>query len=123
MANLPARRRYSAAWRLRMAIYDHWQVAVAFALMAAIGIAVGMWTSEDPSQVVEEQAEVLRFGSHSTEEGNHPIVFIRLRDGSVRQMAVSRITMRQCRAGLPIRVLRGRTTLRISRMGCAPPAP
>jgi hypothetical protein len=123
MTNASASRWRSAAWRLRLAVHDHWRIALAFAVAAVVIIAIGLWKYEDPSQVVEEQAEILRFGSHDSKSGNHPIVFIRLRDGIVRQVPVSRDIMRQCRSGSPIRILRGRNTFRISPMGCAPFTP
>jgi hypothetical protein len=123
MAIRPAKRWNFVAAQIRFALLEHWKLALFLIAVIAFFIFVGLWRGRESDSVVEETAEVLRFGSYATDDGDHPIVFVRLRDGIVRQLPTSRATLRLCRAGSLIRVLRGSSTLRVSPLGCAPPTP
>lgn len=124
MSHPRPKRRDFIAERIRFGVRDHWKIALLVAGLVVLAIVLGLWRyRDDAATVVEERAELIRFGVTSDYDGDHPTVIVRLRDGSVRQLSASRASVRLCRVGGGIRVLRSENTLRVSPFGCAPAAP
>lgn len=65
-----------------------------------------------------EDAEIVRFGVSSHEEGNRPLVIVRPRDGQPRQLRAYPSQLAGCRQGDRIRLLRQGRRLRVHPLGC-----
>jgi hypothetical protein len=121
-ARWETRQHYIGDW-LRFVTLEFWKIALLIAGLGAAAISFGSWMYRDAGQPVrEEEAEVVRFGSYSNSDGDHPTVVVRLRDGRTQQLTTSGAELENCRAGGRIRLLRGSSSLRVSPQGCPPPA-
>src|SRR4051812_33355152 len=80
-----------------------WKLLVVVILVAASGVGAARFLFVKPLRV---QAELIRFGSYATEEGEKPILVVRLDDGTVREVLARRSDVRLCRAGQPIQLMR-----------------
>jgi hypothetical protein len=83
--------------------------------MIAAVAAVALVVTRPPLAV---EARVIRFGSYATEEGNEPLLFVRLSDGTVRQVRVHRANVRSCRVGGLARLMKRGSLLTLQPGGC-----
>jgi len=120
MAKRPANWWSRTAERIELSMHGHWHTVLAFASIAAIGIGIGMWHHGEDGDFVEEQAEVLKLRAAFDGEKNRAHLSVRLRDGSVRELAAGGDELRRCRPGSSVYVLRGSSSIRVSPRGCAP---
>jgi hypothetical protein len=65
-----------------------------------------------------EEAEVLRFGYYERRYVQLPLVIVRTRDGAVRQLEATRQSLRYCRRGDAIMLVRRGAGLFVHRQGC-----
>lgn len=108
----------SLSWWLR----DSWKAILLVLGLAAFAIAAGLWMTRNARMpAIEEQAEVVRFGAYHTEEGARPLVLVRMNDGRIVQLGVSRSQTRNCRVGSRIQLVRRGDTLNVHSSGCSPP--
>ncbi len=94
-------------------------ILVALMLLAALA-AMTFWqvrVSNHPVEIID--AEVLRFGSYADYDGNHPLVIVRLPNGQTRQLPASPHTLRSCRDGSKVSLVRQAGSLRVAFSGCA----
>ena len=62
--------------------------------------------------------EIVRFGSRADYDGDHPVVVVRLSDGSTRELSASAATLRGCRVGDRLPLIQTKLTYRASPKGC-----
>jgi len=65
-----------------------------------------------------EQARVIRFGYRESKFVRNPIVIVRRKGGSVRQLIASRQSLRRCRRGDSITLVHRGDALFVHRQGC-----
>lgn len=110
---------YRERWEERLhAIRSSWKLVL---LLIGLG-AVFVWLlirSQSRQLPVPEEGQVVRFGSHATDEGNKPLVLVRLRDGSERQLRIHRTQVRTCRVGGRIQLVRRGSWVGVDPMACA----
>lgn len=92
-----------------------WGLLVLGLLLIAAVAAVALVLTRAPERV---EAEVIRFGSYATEEGNQPLLLVRLRDGTVRQVWARRSDVRSCRVGGMVQLMRRGSLLTLQPGGC-----
>lgn len=90
-----------------------WQLHFFFLLAGATFLAL---RTLGESRIVE--AEVLRFGIRADYDGNHPLVIVRLADGSTRQLQTSAAQLRECSRGSRIFLLQRGQSYRVALNGC-----
>ena len=82
--------------------------------MAAVA-AAALSLTRAPAEV---EGQLIRFGSYATEEGDMPILVVRLGDGTVRQVRVWRSDVRSCQVGGTVQLLRRGSFHRLRPGGC-----
>jgi hypothetical protein len=86
---------------------------------AAFVIAVGRFAvrpySERPTF---EQARIVRFGSYASKFGSRPVVLVKTRDGTIRQLRVDERKTRRCKVGDTIHLVRRGSALFVRPQGC-----
>ena len=100
-------------WFLEMA--GSWKLLAVGVLLIAAVAAVALVVTEQPTAV---EARVIRFGSYATEEGNQPLLLVRLRDGTVHQVRVHRANVKSCRVGGLARLMKRGSLLTLQPGGC-----
>ena len=106
-------RRSWREWLVELA--RSWKLfALAIFLVAAIA-AVFVVVTRTPERV---EAQLIRFGSLATDEGDKPLLLVRLPDGTVRQVLARRSDVRLCRVGQTIHLLRRGSLLTLQPGGC-----
>ena len=98
-------------WRWELAAF----VAVGIAILVAAlhfsnAMASGEWEQVD--------AVVVRHGIRSDYDGNHPLITVRLPDGTEQQVSISSNQAVQCTPGGPIALMRQGITYRVALEGC-----
>jgi regulator of protease activity HflC (stomatin/prohibitin superfamily) len=92
-----------------------WKLLVVVILLAALGVAAARSLFVKPVPV---QANLIRFGSYATEEGEKPLLIVRLYDGTVREVLARRSDVRLCRVGQPVQLMRRGSLLTLQPGGC-----
>ncbi|HYI63901.1 MAG TPA: hypothetical protein VEW71_03340 [Allosphingosinicella sp.] len=103
---------------------DYWKVVLLLLGLAAFLGAAGLWWIRNNAQpALVEDAQVIRFGAYSFDDGRQPVVLVRTNDGRTRQLAVPRGSTHLCRVGSTIRLIRRGAILTVDPRGCRPGAP
>ncbi len=100
-------------WLLEVA--GSWKVLALAALLIAAVAGAALTLTRAPEEV---EAQVIRFGSYATDEGNKPILVVRLGDGTVQQVRARRSEVRSCRVGGTVQLLRRGSLLALQPGGC-----
>ena len=98
-----------------MELARSWKLFVLGAFLIAAFAAVALVATRAPERV---QAELVRFGSRATDEGDKPVLFVRLADGTVGQVPASRSDARLCRVGQRVQLMRRGSLLTLQPGGC-----
>ena len=104
---------FRQSWSQRLA--PSWKLAVLAALLIGM-VAVAARTLTAASTRVD--ARVIGFGSYATEEGNLPILQVRLGDGTNQQVRVRRSDVGACRVGSAVHLMRRGSLLTLAPGGC-----
>ena len=105
-------------------IRDLWKAALLLLGVTGLLIGLGIWKTRNAGlPPVADEGEVVRFAAYFTDKRPQPVVIVRLKDGEVVQLRVSRGTTVRCRVGSPIRLVRRGEILTVDPSGCPPPAP
>ena len=98
---------------------DYGKVLVVVSAIALLFVGIGIFAMkpfEAPAET--EKATVVRFGSYNGRYGSGPVVIVRTRDGSIRQLLVGQRRTRNCRAGDTIHLVRRGDALFVHTQGC-----
>ena len=106
-------RRTWGEWFLEVA--GSWKLLALGALLIAAVAAVAVVVTRAPARV---EAQLIRFGSYATEEGNQPLLLVRLGDGTVRQVRTRRSDVRSCRVGGMVQLMKRGSLLTLQPGGC-----
>lgn len=103
---------------------DNWKVMLLLLGLMVLMLAVGLWwTRNNAMPPTYEEAEVVRFGAYSFDDGPQPVVLVRTKDGRILQLGVRRGWTHHCRTGSVIRLVRRGAILTVDPRGCRPTAP
>jgi hypothetical protein len=98
---------------------DNWKVMLLLLGLTAFALAVGLWwTRNSAMPPTYEEAEVVRFGAYSFDDGPRPVVVVRTKDGRILQLAARRGATHHCRTGSVIRLVRRGAILTVDPRGC-----
>lgn len=64
------------------------------------------------------EAQLIGLSSYANEEGDNPILFVRLDDGTVRQITAPRSDARSCQVGGHVKLLKRGSLLTLQPGGC-----
>lgn len=102
---------------------DYWKALALLLALSSAFIAFGIWVTRNANlPPVADEGEVVRFGTYFFEKQPQPVVIVRLSDGSVVQLRVSRGDTIRCRVGSRIRLIRRGEILTVDPRGCPLPA-
>jgi hypothetical protein len=96
---------------------QEWPAVALISGFIAAGIAFGLYVFEGTP--IPERARVVGFESYANQVGDHPIVVVRMADGSERQVPIPTSSLRRCKIGSTIRLLRWPHTIDVAPEGCA----
>lgn len=109
-------------WEDRLcAVTSWWRVILLLGGVGAVLLAAGLFVARTSGKTAtQEVGQVVRFGSYATDEGDQPLVIVRLRDGRVRQFYIHRAQLRTCRVGDRIRLVSKGDWLGVHLRACLP---
>lgn len=84
-------------------------------ILVAVVAALLLWR-DGPTN--EELGKVARFGSYATDRGHQPTVIVRAADGRRRELKASPESLRHCRVGGTVRLIRTEHSLQVDPRGC-----
>ena len=107
---------FRLSWSARLLeVARSWKLfALGMFLIAALA-AVALVATRAPERV---EAQLIRFGSRATDEGDKPLLLVRLADGTVRQVLARRSDVRLCRVGQTIQLMKRGSSLTLQPGGC-----
>jgi hypothetical protein len=100
-----------------MELARSWALPAFVVVLIGIFVGIGMVRTRTPVVV---EATVVRFGSQATNEGNQPILVVRLEDGTVQELLARPSDVKSCRAGGLVRLDRRGALLFVRPGGCLP---
>lgn len=104
-------------------VRDLWKAALVVLALVGLFIWLGLWLTRNADlPPVADEGEVVRFAAYFANKSPQPVVIVRLRDGRVVQLRVSRSTTMHCRVGSRIRLVWQGEILAVDPSGCPPPA-
>lgn len=107
---------FRQSWSQRLVeLARSWKLFAFGLLLIAALAAVAFVATRTPERV---EAELVRFGSRATDDGDKPLLLVRLADGTVRQVPARRSDVRLCRVGQTIQLMRRGPLLTFQPGGC-----
>ena len=104
-------------------VRDFWKAALLILGLIGFFVAFGVWRTRNADlPPVADEGEVVRFAAYFTDKAPQPAVLVRLKDGRVVQLRVSRATTTRCRVGSRIRLVWRGEILAVDPNGCPPTA-
>ena len=103
-------------WREWLWAAGGWKMLAIVGPPLILGVALAIVNLT--SRPEEEEARLIRFGSYAGEDGNMPLLVVRLGDGTVWQVAAPPTDARACRVGGIARLLRRGQHLALQPGGC-----
>ena len=107
-------------WQDRLyAVTSSWKAILLITCLGVLSFVLGLSVTNRSKQPTEEEVgQVIRFGSYATDEGDRPLVLVKLRDGTRRQLFIRRAQLQTCRVHAPLRLVRRGDWLAVHHRGC-----
>ncbi len=107
-------------WQDRLhAVSSSWKLILLLMGLGAVFLLLGLFVTRTSSQPGEpDEGQVVRFGSRATDEGDRPLIIVKLRDGTEKQLFIHRAQIQTCRVGARIQLVRKGDWLGVHRRAC-----
>lgn len=107
-------------WKDKLeAVSRSWAAILLLVGLSVTFVLLGMFVMRGLNMPAKQEvATVVRFGSYATDVGDRPLVIVRLRNGTIRQLSIERAQLQSCRVGNQIRLVQQADWLRVHYQAC-----